>query len=98
MTGLLICFLFLQALDVMTTMLGLLLGGTELNPVIRWAIGYFGSSVAGILVVKSLCLPFMAWCGAEHRERLLLLACYWFGAVVFWNFLGIALAAHGRAV
>ena len=92
-----VCFVFLQMLDVMTTMVGLSLGGFEINPVIRWAIAWSGSSLAGILLVKSLALPFLAWFSDEQRGRALVFCCYLFGGVVMWNFLGLMVAALGRA-
>lgn len=51
----LLVFFYLQALDVVTTVVGLVLGIGEGNPLTKKFISHFGA-IPGLLVVKLICI------------------------------------------
>lgn len=84
-------FLYLQVLDVLTTLVGLKLGAAEANPFIRWMMHWHpgGAIVASKLValgLAGLCI----WSG---RHRVLRRISYWYASLVVWN-LGVILVVR----
>jgi hypothetical protein len=79
-------FLFLQAMDVLTTMAGLRFGAHEANPVVRHAMNL--GPVTGVLVAKILAFTAVAvfvWIRGLRQDRVLASLNYLFAAVVLWN-------------
>jgi hypothetical protein len=95
----LLAYAYLQALDVMTTLAFLLAGVQEANPLVRQAIQWSGSPLAGLLLVKFAALLLGLFCWASGRVRLLQRANVFFAALVAWNLcclvLGLGRVPHG---
>ena len=85
-------FVYLQLLDLLTTLLGLRLGAVEASPFVRLLM-HAGPAV-GLTVSKLLALALGAFCLYTRRLGLIRLASYWYGGLVAWNL--IVLLAHAR--
>jgi hypothetical protein len=80
-------FFYLQALDFLTTLIGLKLGISEASPFIRVLLHY-GPSVA-VTASKIAALILAAACIKLNRPYLLRYVNYWFAAIVVWNLINI---------
>ena len=80
-------FFYLQALDFLTTLIGLKLGISEASPFIRFLLHY-GPSVA-VAASKIAALVLLVACIKLNRSHLLRYVNYWFAAVVVWNLVNI---------
>ena len=87
-------FWFLQALDVLTTILGIRLGAAEASFFISrlMALGV----LPALLVAKGLALLLSTVALFQKRYRLLRILNYWFAGVVSWNLLMIYTSVVGR--
>jgi hypothetical protein len=81
--GWLSVFLYLQALDVLSTLIGFSLGNTEASPFIRLMIRW--GPVTGLALSKAVAIGLVAVCFAIKRTRLIRLINFWYAAVVIWN-------------
>ena len=88
-------FIYLQLLDLLTTLVGFKLGASEASPVIRLLM-HFGPA-AGVAASKLVALGLGALCVYKRKYNLIRLATYWYGALVVWNLM-VMLAAPGRMV
>jgi hypothetical protein len=86
-------FIYLQLLDLLTTLIGLRLGALEGSPFIRLLM--HAGPVAGVAISKLLALGLGALCIYCKKYRLMRLASYWYGFLVVWNLM-VMLAAPGR--
>lgn len=82
---LLLVYLYLQVLDVLTTMAFLMAGVSEGNPMVREAMRLCGSPVAGLVVVKTGAVLLGLYCWWGGRERLLRRVNLFFGGLIAWN-------------
>jgi len=80
-------FFYLQALDLLTTLIGLKLGISEASPFIRYLL-HFGPSIA-VAASKIVAMVLAAICIKLNRSRLLRYVNYWFAAIVVWNLINI---------
>jgi hypothetical protein len=80
-------FFYLQALDFLTTLIGLKLGISEASPFIRFLLHY-GPSVA-VAASKIAALVLLVACIKLNRSHLLRYVNYWFAAIVVWNLVNI---------
>jgi hypothetical protein len=80
-------FFYLQALDFLTTLIGLKLGIAEASPFIR-SLMHYGPSLA-VAASKIAALLLAVLCIKLNRSHLLRYANYWFAGVVVWNLLNI---------
>ena len=87
-------FLLLQVLDFLTTMVGVRMGGAELNPFVRWLMHM--DTVAGLTAIKLLGFALAGFCIWKKRLRVINWVNYYFAALVLWN-LVIILRAVSRA-
>ncbi|MGB7762432.1 MAG: DUF5658 family protein [Bryobacteraceae bacterium] len=87
-------FVYLQLLDLLTTLLGLRLGAAEGSPFVR-VLMHVGPA-AGIAVSKILALALGAYCVYTRRFGLIRLASYWYGGLVIWNLI-VLLAIPGHS-
>jgi hypothetical protein len=78
-------FVYLQILDILSTLIGFSLGNGEASPFIRLLILW--GPVTGLLVSKLLAVGLVALCIAVKRAALVGWINYWYGAVVLWNLL-----------
>lgn len=76
-------FVFLQILDVLTTMIALRNGGFETNPIVKqfMSFGPAEGLIAAKLVVVAIAAMMLCW----QRYRVVSLANYVYAVVVCWN-------------
>ena len=85
-------FFSLQALDVLTTMIGLRLGAGEGSLFVSRLIRL--GPLAGLVLAKSLALLLVLAAIRYKRQRLIVFLNYWFAAVVTWNLVAIIWSAN----
>ncbi|MGA2266876.1 MAG: DUF5658 family protein [Bryobacteraceae bacterium] len=88
-------FIYLQLLDVLTTLVGFKLGAMEASPFIR-ALMHMGPA-AGVVASKVLALGLGAVCIYTRKHNLIRWITYWYGGLVVWNLM-VLLAAPGHLV
>jgi Domain of unknown function (DUF5658) len=76
-------FLYLQVLDILTTLLGFSLGITEASPFIQLMIRW--GPLQGLLLSKILAACLAAACLAIRKRNLIRWINYWYAALVIWN-------------
>jgi hypothetical protein len=76
-------FVYLQLLDVLTTLIGFSTGATEGSPFIRQLIRF--GPVAGVVFSKFIALGLFLACLRLGRTALIRWINLWFGALVVWN-------------
>jgi hypothetical protein len=89
-------FIFLQCLDVITTLVFLSKGVKEGNPLMSWALSNARSPWAGLVVTKMIAAFIGQYCYRSGRMTLLRRANVGYSLVVGWNLISIAAAAIGR--
>jgi len=88
-------FIYLQLLDLLTTLVGFRLGAGEASPFIRMLM-HAGPAV-GVLASKALALTLGAVCVFQRKYNLMRWASYWYGLLVVWN-LAVILTAPGHPI
>ena len=83
-------FVYLQALDFVTTVVGLRVGAAEASPFISLLM--HAAPVAGLFMSKLLALALGSACLYLGKRHLLRWATYWYAALVVWNLLVIETA------
>lgn len=91
-------FVYLQALDVLTTLAFLKMSVEEANPLVRHAMAWAGSPLGGLLLVKMAALALGAVCWKGGRIRLLRRANFFYAALVAWNLVCLLLGMDRRAL
>jgi len=86
-------FIYLQLLDLLTTLVGFKLGAAEASPFIRMLM-HMGP-VTGVTLSKLVALGLGGLCVYLKKHRLIRWATYWYGGLVVWNLM-ILLAAPGH--
>src|SRR5689334_21688901 len=76
-------FLYLQLLDLLTTLVGFRLGASEASPFIRLLM-HFGPAW-GVLLSKLAAVSLGAFAVGLHRIHLIHRINYWYAALVVWN-------------
>lgn len=76
-------FIYLQLLDLLTTLLGFRLGASEASPFIR-LLAHIDPSF-GVALSKLLALGLGAVCVWLKKDRLISWINYWYAALVVWN-------------
>src|SRR5678815_1965060 len=76
-------FLYLQVLDVLTTLVGFSLGNAEASPFVRLMIQW--GPVTGLVVSKLVAIGLAAVCLAFKKPSLIRVINYWYAALVIWN-------------
>jgi len=76
-------FLYLQILDILTTLIGFSLGNEEASPMVRLMVRW--GPVNGLLISKIVAVGVACTCLLLHRRRLIQWINYWYAAVVAWN-------------
>jgi len=76
-------FLYLQVLDVLTTLVGFSLGNIEGSPFVRLMIHW--GPVTGLAVSKLVAIGLAAVCFAFKKPSLIRVINYWYAALVIWN-------------
>jgi len=80
-------FLYLQVLDVISTLIGFSLGNTEASPFIRLLIRW--GPVTGLIWSKLFAAGCLLLCILLNRWRLIRWINYWYAALVTWNLYSI---------
>jgi hypothetical protein len=88
-------FIYLQLLDLLTTLVGFKLGAAEASPFIR-VLMHAGPAV-GVLTSKVLALGLGGLCVYARKQHLIRWATYWYSGLVVWN-LFVMLSAPGHLV
>jgi hypothetical protein len=86
-------FVYFQAMDFITTVLGFRLGAGEANPFVSLLM--HAGSITGVFISKLVALVLGGICIYFGKRRLLRRATYWYAALVMWNLL-VVLAALGK--
>lgn len=80
-------FVYLQLLDLLTTLVGFKLGATEASPFIR--VLMHTGPVMGVVLSKLLALGIGGLCVFANRPHLVKWITYWYSALVVWNLMVI---------
>ena len=88
-------FVFLQVLDILTTLLGLELGAQEASMFLGRLMR--AGPVAALLIAKIIAVLLVAMAMKFKRPRMVVFLNYWFAVVVSWN-LGILLLSQVHAL
>jgi hypothetical protein len=83
-------FVYLQLLDLLTTLVGFKLGASEASPFIRVLMQ--AGPVVGVALSKILAIGLGGLCIYLRKEHLIRWASYWYGGLVVWNLM-VMLAA-----
>jgi hypothetical protein len=87
-------FFSLQALDVLTTLIGLRLGAGEGSFFVARLI-HLGP-LTGLLLAKCFALILLAAAIGFKRPRVIVFLNYWFTAIITWNLVTILRSAMAR--
>jgi hypothetical protein len=90
-------FLYLQGLDLLTTVAFLMSGVSEANPFVRFAIQRAGDPLVGLVFVKAVALGLGMVCLGRGRVKLLQKANIFFALLVVWNLVSLILGLLTRA-
>jgi hypothetical protein len=85
----LVQFVYLQLLDLLTTVAFLLQGVQEGNPLVRWIIGASPNPLGGLLGVKILAVALGLFCWRMGKQRLLGRINLLFAALIAWNLVAL---------
>lgn len=86
-------FIYLQLLDLLTTLVGFKLGASEASPFIRMLM--HAGPAAGVAVSKLIAVGLGGLCIYMKKQHLIRWATYWYSALIVWNLM-IILSAPGR--
>jgi hypothetical protein len=86
-------FIYLQLLDLLTTLVGFKMGASEASPFIRMLM-QFGPAT-GVAASKIIALGLGALCVYLKKQHIIRWATYWYGCLVVWNLM-VMLATPGR--
>ncbi len=84
-------FAYLQFLDLMTTLVFLINGVQEANPLVRFAMDRAPDPLSGLVLVKVFAILLGLWCWRMGRLRLLSRINLLFAFVVAWNLVALML-------
>lgn len=85
-------FIYLQLLDVLTTVAFMLSGVGEYNPLVRWAIREGPHPIGSLLAIKAVAVSLAILCLYRHREHLLRTANIFFACLVAYNLVALILS------
>ena len=89
-------FVYLQGLDILTTLAFLLAGVQEGNVLVRSAIRLVGNPLLGLLVIKAGAILLGGFCWWRGRMTLLKRANLFFAGLVAWNLVCLILGLGRR--
>ena len=81
--GLYQIFIYLQLLDLLTTLVGFRIGAAEASPFIRQLM--HAGPTAGVIASKALALGIGALCISMDKAHVIRWISFWYGALVVWN-------------
>ena len=86
-------FIYLQLLDLLTTLLGFRVGAAEASPFVRMLM--HAGPAAGVIASKLLAIGIGALCIKVKKPHVIRWASYWYGGLIVWNLM-VMLAAPGQ--
>jgi hypothetical protein len=86
-------FIYLQLLDLLTTLIGFRLGAAEASPFIK-ALMHFGPAL-GVITSKIFALGLGALCIQLKKQHLIRWISYWYGCLVVWNLMVVLTVPSG---
>jgi hypothetical protein len=86
-------FIYLQLLDLLTTLLGFRVGAAEASPFIRLLM--HAGPAMGVIVSKVLALGIGAYCAYVNKVHIVRWISYWYSGLVIWNLM-VLLAVQGH--
>lgn len=78
-------FIYLQMMDMLTTVAFMMYGIAEVNPVVKWAMRESPSVLGGLFLVKVAAVMLALFCMARSQQKLLRGANIFFAGVVAYN-------------
>jgi hypothetical protein len=87
-------FVYLQLLDLLTTLVGFRIGASEASPFVRMVMAF--GPAAGVACSKALALALAMLCVYLHRHRLIQWINYWYAGLVVWNLSVLLAVPLGR--
>ena len=87
-------FIYLQLLDLLTTLVGFKMGAGEASPFIRLLMQ--AGPATGVAISKLIALALGGLCLYLKKQHLIRWATYWYGALVVWNLM-VMLVGPGPA-
>jgi hypothetical protein len=85
-------FVYLQILDLLTTLVGLKFGVSEASPFVRWLMNW--GPAAGVAVSKLVALGLAGICVTINKHHLIRWITYWYAGLIVWNLCTILAGAH----
>lgn len=85
MTPSLVLFSYFQLLDLLTTVVFIMHGVKEANPVVKFALTAAPTPLMGLVLVKMVALGMGVYCWRVGKQRLLGRINVLFGALISWN-------------
>jgi hypothetical protein len=76
-------FIYLQLLDLLTTLIGFKLGAQEASPFIR-TLMHTGPAM-GVALSKGLALGIGGFCVYANKPHIIKWVTYWYGVLAIWN-------------
>ena len=89
MTTSIVLFTYFQFLDLLTTVVFLLHGVREANPLVKYALTAAPTPLMGLLLIKAIALALGVYCCLQGRHKLLLRMNIFFAALVSWNLVAL---------
>lgn len=86
-------FVYLQVLDLLTTLVGFKLGAAEASPFIR--VLMHAGPTAGVIASKMVALILGGVCVYVKKYNLIRWISYWYAGLVVWNLM-VMLVSAGR--
>jgi len=81
----LVLFAYLQLLDLLTTVVFILHGVKEANPLVNFALTTAPTPIVGLLLVKGAALALGGICCLRGRQKLLVRMNVFFAVLISWN-------------
>ena len=97
MTTNLVIFGYFQLLDMLTTVVFLLHGVQEANPLVKFALRSAPNPLVGLFLIKVVALGLAFYCWRLGRRNLLLRINILFAILVSWNLFALIARAAGLA-
>jgi hypothetical protein len=76
-------FIYLQLLDLLTTLVGFKVGVGEASPFIRMMM--HAGPTAGVVISKVLALGLGAFCVWANKAHVVRWISYWYSGLIVWN-------------
>jgi hypothetical protein len=78
-------FIYMQILDLLTTLVGFRLGASEASPFIRYFMAF--GPAAAVMLSKVVAMALLGICLRLEKHHLIQWISYWYAGLVVWNLL-----------